>query len=210
MPVRVIYVSLLLYLIISYLQAYRFKGNKFFYYFFIAALWYPILFLLRKFIIVDNYVYLVVTSLVFMWCFPVKLYVYKIVLSFITLMMLLRFDANFWLTSVLAELAIISSMFIVLRFIKEEILFEGKISLFLIIVIMDLLHSVINIFLYFSAANMYVIWFLPSSILNNIIYAVNVIYGPEKKFLFPFLSKNILVNIKLKTRIPLALYKSIQ
>ncbi len=193
MSARVIYISLLLYLIISYLQAYRFKGNKLFYYFFVAALWYPILVLLRKLIIVDYYVYMSITSLVFMWCFPVKLYVFKIVLSFITLMMLLRFEANFWVVAVLTELADIFSMFAVLKFIKEEIRSGDRISLFLIIVIVDLLLSAINTFFYFHAANIHLIWFLPSAILNNIIYVVNVIYGPKKKIAMPSLIRKFLV-----------------
>lgn len=153
---------------------------------------------------VDHYVYMSVTSLFFLWCLPVRLYKYKSILSFITLMVLLRFDANFWLTAVLTELAIIFSMFVVLKLIKEEIISGYRISLFLVIVIIDQLISGINVFFYFYDIGTYVKWFLPLSVFNISIYAINIVYGPGKKievpsFIRKFLTVSNLENNKFET-----------
>jgi len=107
-------------------------------------------------------------------------------------MVLLRFDDNFWLTAVLTELAVAFSMVVVLKFIKEEIISGDRISLFLIMVILDQLLSAANVFFYFYDIGVYVIWFMPSSILNILIYVVNIIYGPKKKITVPSLIRKFI------------------
>lgn len=191
MPINFILILLLLFT--SYVQAYRFKGNKFFYYFFIVSFWSALSVTIEKKINLDPYLYFSISSITLLWSLPVRLYRYKIILSISAIMLSIRIVENFWLTALVIELIIIFSIYVILLFIYNEAVKENRISLFLIIVIFDLLLSGINVFIYFLDIKTFVEWFIASASLSIILYILNSIFSWKKKLTLPNYINNLLL-----------------
>lgn len=173
-------------LIAGFLPAFRFQKHKFFYFFYVSAAIDPLYILLNKIIAMNaSYAFFGAAALLIMWSLPNKAFKVKILLSLPVFFSYLRFEDTYWLTFILIEIVIIYTAIIISDFIWDELKLNNRVSMFLILLLIDQILNVFKVLFYFYDASLSVAS-APFMLLTGIIlYTAIAIIGWDRTTTLP-------------------------
>lgn len=182
-------IFLIVSLIVNYLPAPRFVKNKYFVYFFAAALIGPTTVAINHFFKVNSYSVIPFISPVLLLALP-KREIKQIIFSLLSLLILFPyFNEHKIIPLMISTLNSAYIIFLLCEDLYNEIKINSFVPLFLPFLIMDILRGTINYYLYYENIQLLIRFASLFAVLETITVLLIAYFGPDRKVNYNFSNK---------------------